>query len=109
MDKTGRKRMKGFVFLLALLMMLATLGSCMTPAGRTPGEVVDDATITTKVKAKLLEDSILRGLAISVQTFEGNVTLIGAVENEKQKEQATVIAQSVSGVRKVNNLLTLKK
>ncbi len=109
MDKTGRKRMKGFVFLLALLMISAALASCMTPAGRTPGEVVDDATITTKVKAKLLEDGILRGLAISVQTFEGSVTLIGAVDNEQQKERATTITQSVSGVRKVNNLLTIKK
>jgi hypothetical protein len=47
--------------------------SCQTPAGRTVGQVVDDSTITTKVKAKIFQDSILKGFAISVKTFEGEV------------------------------------
>ncbi len=41
--------------------------------------------VTTKVKAKLFDDNILRGVGISVDTFEGNVTLTGAVENEKDR------------------------
>jgi hyperosmotically inducible protein len=47
--------------------------------------------------------------SISVQTFEGNVTLTGAVENETQRERATAIVEGVYGVRKVNNLLMIKK
>jgi osmotically-inducible protein OsmY len=47
--------------------------------------------------------------SISVQTFEGNVTLTEAVENAKQKEHATAIVEGVYGVRKVNNLLMIKK
>jgi hypothetical protein len=43
--------------------------------------------------------------SISVQTFEGNVTLTGAVENEKQKEHATAIVNSVYEVRKESNML----
>ena len=39
--------------------------------------------VTTKVKAKLFDDNIVRGASISVDTFEGNVTLTGAVENAK--------------------------
>jgi hyperosmotically inducible protein len=58
-------------------MMVVVLGSCRTPAGRTPGEVIDDSTITTKMKAKLFNDNIMRGASISVDTFEGNVTLTG--------------------------------
>jgi hyperosmotically inducible protein len=65
--------------------------------------------VTTKVKAKLFDDNILRGVGISVDTFEGNVTLTGAVENAKQIEHATAIVKSVYGVRKVNNLLMIKK
>jgi hyperosmotically inducible protein len=61
------------------------------------------------VKAKLFDDNIVRGASISVDTFEGNVTLTGAVENEKQREHATAIVEGVYGVRKVNNLLMLKK
>jgi osmotically-inducible protein OsmY len=41
--------------------------------------------VTTKVKAKLLDDNIIRGASISVDTFEGYATLTGAVENEKDR------------------------
>jgi len=61
------------------------------------------------VKAKLFDDNILRGASISVERFEGNVTLTGAVENENQRERATAIVEGVYGVRKVNNLLMIKK
>ena len=61
------------------------------------------------MNAKLFDDNIVRGASISVDTFEGNVTLTGAVENEKQRERATAIVKSVYGVRKVNNLLMIKK
>jgi hyperosmotically inducible periplasmic protein len=85
------------------------LCACQTPAGRTAGQVVDDAAITTKVKAKLLEDSIMSGFAISVQTFEGDVTLTGAVTSQEIRKRATMLAKSVSGVRNVNNLIKVKK
>ncbi len=65
--------------------------------------------VTTKVKAKLFDDNILRGVGISVDTFGGYVTLTEAVENEKQRERATAIVKSVYGVRKVNSLLMIKK
>ncbi len=61
------------------------------------------------MKAKLFNDNIMRGASISVDTFEGNVTLTGAVDNETQIERATVIVKSVYGVRKVSNLLMIKK
>ena len=74
----------GMIFLV--LALIGTMVSCRTPAGRTPGDVVDDSTITTKVKAKIFEDGIMKGMAISVDTFEGQVTLTGAVEAPQQIE-----------------------
>jgi hyperosmotically inducible protein len=103
--KSARK----VALLLICLGIIFAVGACQTPAGRTAGEVVDDATITTKVKAKLFDESILRGFAISVDTFEGNVTLTGAVDNESQKKKAGEISASTYGVRKVNNLIMVKK
>lgn len=91
-----------------LVVLIPTLLACQTPAGRTAGEVVDDATITTAVKAKLFDDSVVRGFAISVKTFEGEVTLTGGVDTQEQKDRAGEIARSVSGVRKVNNLIKIK-
>lgn len=104
--------MKGLrkVFMAALAVaFFAGLLACQTPAGRTPGAVVDDATITTKVKAKLFEDEKLSGFAISVDTFKGEVTLTGAVKTPEEKERATEIARSVEGVKAVNNILHLRK
>ncbi|MDY6953688.1 MAG: BON domain-containing protein, partial [Thermodesulfobacteriota bacterium] len=76
--------------------------------GRSPGQVIDDATITTKVKAKLYKDDVLKGFAVSVHTFKGTVTLLGAVDTPKQMELAEKRAQSVDGVAAVNNLLQFK-
>ena len=46
---------------------------------------------------------------MSVDTYRGYVTLTGAVDNEQQKVRAGELARSVDGVKKVNNLLNLKK
>ncbi len=97
-----------FIKTIVLFFIVGILASCQTPAGRTPGEVVDDATITTKVKAKLFKDSILKGFAISVSTFEGEVTLTGAVNTLAEKERAEALARSTYGVKKVNNLIKVK-
>jgi hyperosmotically inducible periplasmic protein len=82
--------------------------ACQTPAGRSAGNVVDDSAITTKVKAKLLADNILSIFTISVKTFKGEVTLTGAVKTSEQKQRATAITQSVTGVDRINNFLRLK-
>ncbi|MFB3886965.1 MAG: BON domain-containing protein [Thermodesulfobacteriota bacterium] len=100
---------KKWAVVLFFLAMLVMMDSCRTPAGRTPGEVVDDAAITTKVKAKIFEDGVMKGMAISVDTFQGQVTLTGAVDTPQQKERAEELAGSVYGVKKVNNLLNIKK
>jgi hyperosmotically inducible periplasmic protein len=64
---------------------------------------------TTKARARLFDDNILRGVDISVDTFGGDVTLTRALENPKRIEHATAIVKSVYGVRKANNLLMIKK
>lgn len=99
------RSLMAFVILFGLAM---TLWGCQTPAGRTAGQVMDDATITTKVKGKIFQDSVLQGFAISVETFAGEVTLTGAVNNESERKRAESLAKGTAGVRKVNNLLRLK-
>ena len=95
------------VLLFATAVLFTFLG-CQTPAGRSAGQVVDDATITTKVKTKIFGDSILKGFAISVETFKGEVTLTGAVDNEWSKGRAERVAKSTTGVLKVHNLIKIK-
>ncbi len=102
------QRLRSVIVLFVCASMLCAVCSCTTPAGRTTGQVVDDGTITTKVKAKLLNDDLLRGFAISVSTFEGEVTLTGAVNSEQAKDKAGFFARNTFGVRKVNNLIKIK-
>jgi len=94
--------------LLFLLFFIMAVTACTTPAGRSTGQVIDDATITTKVKAKLFKDDLLEGIAVSVHTFKGTVTLVGAVDRPEQKQLAEDRAQSVAGVAAVNNLLQVE-
>lgn len=76
---------------------------------RTVGTQVDDAIITAKIKAKLIEDPLTKARKIDVDTVNGVVTLTGLVESEKEIERAIEIAKSVSGVKRVVNNLRVGK
>lgn len=79
-----------------------------TDAGRTVGQTVDDATITAKVKAALLQAADVKGTDVNVNTVNGAVTLKGSVESQAQTDRAWQIARASEGVREVNNQLTVK-
>ncbi len=99
---------KNSLYLLLLILLILNLCSCRTAAGRTPGQVVDDTSITATIKTKIFNDPYLSGFAVSVDTFQGEVTLTGAVESEFAKNRAAELAESIYGVRKVNNLLVVR-
>ncbi len=69
---------------------------------------VDDATITTKVKAALLAEPGLKSLKIDVDTNAAVVTLNGTVESAELKDRAMQVAQTVDGVRSVVDHLVVK-
>ena len=95
--------------LLFVLFFSAAVFGCAMPSGKSTGQVIDDATITTKVKAELFKDDLLRGFAVSVHASQGTVTLVGAVDTTEQRQLAEDRAQRVAGVVAVNNLLQLKQ
>jgi hyperosmotically inducible protein len=67
---------------------------------------VDDAAITTKVKAALLADDQVKGTQINVDTNGGTVRLTGTVDSQAQLARAVEIAKGVNGVQKVENNMT---
>lgn len=103
----ARKTLEVFLSLVCAVLLLLTV-SCTTPAGRTTGQVVDDGAITTQIKADLLADKDVSGLAVSVETFKGEVVLTGAVDTSAQRKKAEQIAGKVYGVTRVKNLIKLK-
>ena len=68
---------------------------------RTLGERVDDAGITLRVKARLLDDPLVKGLQIDVDTRDTVVFLTGSVGSEAERKQAIEIARSTEGVTNV--------
>ena len=77
----------------------------VTACGKTVGETIDDATITTRVKTSLLNDPAVGGLRIDVETFQGVVTLSGAVKTPAEREKAIAIARRTPGVKDVKSML----
>jgi hyperosmotically inducible protein len=95
---------------LAVLTGITVLGSgCTVMRGQaTVGEYVDDATITTRVKAKLLEDKTTGGLSINVDTLNGTVALSGFAKSSAERQQAENLARSTPGVKTVRNNLIVR-
>ncbi|PXX33830.1 MULTISPECIES: BON domain-containing protein [Burkholderia] len=63
---------------------------------------VSDSWITTKVKSRILSDSVSKGFDVSVMTTHGVVTLKGSLASQHAIDHVRNIARSVKGVRHVN-------
>ena len=74
----------------------------------TAGRYVDDSVITARVKAALLKDPNVSGIAVSVETHKGTVVLSGFVDSDSQLRRAQEIASGVPGVVSVKNGLVVK-
>ena len=96
--------------LAAALVLATALGACTTSTRttETTGQYLDDAGITTRVKAAIFGDASLKTIEIGVETFKGTVQLSGFVSNEGVKAQAGRVAAGVSGVTGVRNSLVVK-
>jgi hyperosmotically inducible periplasmic protein len=82
----------------------------LTVGERTVGSWVDDVTISSKVKSKLIADtSGIRAGDIDVSSSQAVVTLIGRVSSEQIKTDAERIARGTAGVKGVNNELVVGK
>lgn len=86
---------------------LAT-GCSVIRGQETAGNYVDDASITTAIKAKFVEDKTVDAGAIKVETLQGTVQLSGFAKSNAERQQAENIARSTKGVREVRNNLTVR-
>jgi hyperosmotically inducible protein len=87
--------------------MLSMVG-CQSTTGKTAGQTIDDASITTAVQAKLSSDRLSNFSRIDVDTERGVVTLTGVVKSAEQKMRVVELTRQVAGVRTVNNNLQIQ-
>jgi hyperosmotically inducible protein len=94
--------------LASILLVVALLAPFTAGCGKTLGETIDDATITTRVKTALLNDPEVGGLAIDVDTFKRVVTLSGRVRSTEEEQKAMQIARRIDGVVDVRSTLQVQ-
>lgn len=104
---------KSVITLVALLsigsgLTLLPAGCAGTATRESTGEYVDDASITTKVKAEFVRDPVVKALDVKVETFKGVVQLSGFVDSPQEKSRAEQIARNVPGVQGVKNNISIK-
>lgn len=78
------------------------------PATTTVGTVIDDAVITTEVKAALLADPDVKSFEVKVETRKGEVMLSGYVDNATQLDRAAAVTRGIAGVKTVQNNMSLQ-
>jgi len=94
---------------IASVIVAVALGACAgTRQQEGTGEYFDDTVITAKVKAVLLNDPVVSGLAVNVETFKGVVQLSGFVKTAAERDLAVKLARGVSGVTQVKNDILIR-
>jgi hyperosmotically inducible periplasmic protein len=87
--------------------LLTATGCAVTRGQETTGAYIDDAAITTKVKARFVQDKLVDATSIKVETLNGTVMLSGFAKNAAEKILAESLARGVGGVKIVKNELTV--
>ncbi len=89
--------------------VLLTVPGCAVQRGQeSVGAYVDDATITSKVKAKFIEDKQVDAAAITVETLKGAVVLSGFAKSTTERDTAERLARDVKGVTSVRNNIVVR-
>ena len=81
----------------------------ITKQANAAGVVIDDATITTKVKSAFLNEPGMKSMNISVDTEKGIVTLSGKADTQVKIDKAIKLAEAVEGVQSVNSKMVVSK
>jgi len=92
----------------AAAVALTAVGCSSNPTAKSAGEYVDDAVITTKVKAAFAADPTVKATEINVETYKGDVQLSGFVAEAGDASKAVQIARGVQGVTSVKNDIRVK-
>lgn len=95
--------------IFTVLVLIAFIAGCAGTAKReSTGEYIDDSVLTSKVKAEIFNDPMLKVFQINVESFKGVVQLSGFVNSAQVSARAVEAANSVKGVKSVKNSLVVK-
>ena len=93
---------------LAVIIMATASGCAVTRGQESVGAYVDDAAITTSVKARYVDNKDVDAASIKVETLNGTVMLSGFAKNSTERITAEQIAMKVNGVKQVKNEIVVR-
>lgn len=93
---------------VAAAALLAVPGCAVTRGQESVGAYVDDATITTTIKGRFVENTQVDAASVHVETLNGTVMLSGFAKNSAERAVAERIARDVNGVRAVRNEIAVR-
>jgi len=85
----------------------AEVGEQAAKAAAAVRETVDEAAITSKIKAKMALDDNVRARSIDVSTSGTTVTVAGTVRSQEERERALKLARETNGVTRVIDRLEI--
>lgn len=88
--------------------LVQVTGCAVARDQQTVGAFVDDATITTRVKAAYAKDPTVAATSINVETLNGTVQLSGFAKSAGEKSMAERLARDVNGVKSVKNDIVVR-
>jgi len=109
-SKDRRRKMKKFILMTVLMAFgLALFSGCASITGRTTGEYIDDASITTEANAIIIKEPDAGYWKIDVSSTQGNVVLDGFIHDKKAEERIVAKIRQIKGVISVKSNLKVEK
>ena len=93
---------------MTAIVLLTTSGCAVTRGQETTGAYIDDAALTTRIKARFVENKAVDAASIKVETLNGTVMLSGFAKNATERSTAESIARGVNGVKSVKNEIAVR-
>jgi osmotically-inducible protein OsmY len=86
----------------------ATIGEKVATGTAQAEHALNEAALTTKIKAKMALDDTVKALSIDVDTQGTVVTLTGTVHSETERAKALQLARETAGITAVNDHLVIR-
>ena len=99
---------KNLTAVFIAVLFVSVVGCAGTAKQESTSEYVSDSWITTKVKAALVEDPLVKATEVNVETFKGVVQLSGFVSSDAAIRQAVRVTSGIQGVTSVRNDMRVK-
>jgi hyperosmotically inducible protein len=88
--------------------LLTATGCAVNRGQETAGAYIDDAALTTRIKARFVENKQVDAASIRVETLNGTVMLSGFAKSTTERNTAEAIARGVNGVKSVRNEIAIR-